>query len=45
MRATDDLTNEESLAHRAVELAEALLREARAQQTRKSTPRPGSSPA
>ena len=33
MRATDDPTNEESLAHRAVELAEALLREARAQQT------------
>ena len=33
MRATDDPTNEERLAHRAVELAEALLREARAQQT------------
>ena len=33
MRVTDDPTNEERLAHRAVELAEALLREARAQQT------------
>ena len=33
MRATDDPTSEESLAVRAVELAEALLREARAQQT------------
>ena len=33
MRATDDLAIVERLAHRAVELAEALLREARAQQT------------
>ena len=33
MRAPDDKTIEERLAHRAVELAEALLREARAQQT------------
>lgn len=33
MRATDDPTTDESLADRAVELAEALLREARAQQT------------
>jgi RHH-type proline utilization regulon transcriptional repressor/proline dehydrogenase/delta 1-pyrroline-5-carboxylate dehydrogenase len=33
MRATDDPTNDERLANRAIELAEALLREARAQQT------------
>src|SRR5947208_9005278 len=33
MRATDGSTTGERLAHRAVELAEALLREARAQQT------------
>ena len=33
MRATDDIAIGEGLAHRAVELAEALLREARAQQT------------
>src|SRR2546427_11296409 len=33
MRATDDIAIGERLAHRAVELAEALLREARAQQT------------
>src|SRR5881296_3962273 len=33
MRATDDLAIVERLAHRAVEMAEALLREARAQQT------------
>ncbi|HEU4371259.1 MAG TPA: proline dehydrogenase family protein [Methylomirabilota bacterium] len=33
MRATDDLATGERLAHRAVELAEALLREARAHQT------------
>src|SRR5213594_4141331 len=33
MRATDDIAIRERLAHRAVELAEALLREARAQQT------------
>jgi RHH-type transcriptional regulator, proline utilization regulon repressor / proline dehydrogenase / delta 1-pyrroline-5-carboxylate dehydrogenase len=33
MRATDDITAGERLPHRAVELAEALLREARAQQT------------
>src|SRR2546421_12794642 len=33
MRATDDLAIVERLAHRAIELAEALLREARAQQT------------
>jgi len=33
MRATDDIASGEGLAHRAVALAEALLREARAQQT------------
>jgi len=33
------------LPDRAVELAEALLREARAQQTRTSAPSPASSPA
>src|SRR6266545_4616857 len=33
MRAADDIAIGERLAHRAVELAEALLREARAQQT------------
>ena len=33
MRARDDIAIGEHLAHRAVELAEALLREARAQQT------------
>jgi RHH-type proline utilization regulon transcriptional repressor/proline dehydrogenase/delta 1-pyrroline-5-carboxylate dehydrogenase len=33
MRATDDITAGERLPHRAVELAESLLREARAQQT------------
>ncbi len=33
MRATDDFAIGERLAHRAVELAEALLRQARAQQT------------
>src|SRR3989475_6494289 len=33
MRVTDDTATGERLAHRAVELAEALLREARAQQT------------